>query len=55
MPTIAESTVLSNLINLLDPQPGDIVLLVSVPWLIAGLLVIAVVVGLCWWSLREDR
>lgn len=55
VPTLAESTSLSNLKYLLNPQTGDIALLVSVPWLIAGLLVIAAVVGWCWWSLREER
>jgi Tfp pilus assembly protein PilO len=34
---------------------NDIQMLVTVPQLIIGLLIIAAVVGMAWWSLREDK
>lgn len=52
MPTIAESPLL---FNLLHQQPGDIVLLVSIPRFIVLSLVMAGFVFLLWWSMRGEK
>lgn len=39
----------------LSQFPPQIELLVSIPELIAWLLVIAAVVAVAWWSLREEK
>lgn len=52
MPTITESP---PLFNLLHQQPGEIVLLVSIPRLIVLTLVMTGFVFLLWWSVRREK